>query len=588
MTATAKRDERGLPAADDAVPRHSDKAVTWFGCSPLVVCLIVLLLAIMVPPLIYLVQVSFYKTNFDGSFGDPTVQYYTRLVTNPRFFNNFLNTCIYAIGSATIAIIIGVLQAWIVERTNTPLRQYMFLVAILSLGIPQVLYTISWLLILGKSGPVNDLFRTFMGTNEVYLNVYSMWGMILVEGFTWGPLSFLLLSSVFRSADASFEEASMMSGAGISQTFRNITVKLAMPAILALIMLIVIRAFEAFEIPALVGMPGRVRVLTTDIYEAVHISMPANYGQAGAFSVILLFLVVVLLHWYNRLSRYAERFQTITGKGFRPRLMNLGKFRYVTAAILVMFFILLIVLPIGIVLLASLQPFYERVSWEAFTNITFRNYMQVFRAASFRESILNTLILGMVTATLVCTLTALFAWLAVRRFRGAWVLDQLATAPLIFPAIVMGVAFMQVYLNLPFPFYGTLLSVIFASMVRYLPYGMRYSYAGVLQIHDELEEASSVSGARQVSTFFRIVLPLIAPALMTCWLFVFLLSVRAVSMAILLVGPNSQIVAVSLFDLWQNGQTSELAAMGFTWMIFMTGVSALFYAVARRYGLTVH
>lgn len=380
----------------------------------------------------------------------------------------------------------------------------------------------------------------------------------------------------------------MMSGAGIGTTFTNITVKLATPAILALIMLIVIRAFEAFEIPALVGMPGRVRVLTTDIYESVHISMPANYGQAGAFSVMLMFLVVLLLHYYNKLSRYAERYQTITGKGFRPRLMNLGKFRYVTAGILVMFFILLIVLPIGIVLLASLQPFYEKVNAEAFTRLTLANYYTVFKAGSFRESIGNTLILGVVTATLVCALTALCAWLAVRRFKGAALLDQLATLPLIFPAIVMGVAFMQVFLNLPFAFYGTLLSVIFASAVRYLPYGMRYSYAGVMQIHDELEEASSISGAKQRETFVRIVLPLIMPAMVTCWLFVFLLSVRAVSMAILLVGPNSQIVAVTLFDLWANGQTSELAAMGFTWMAFMTGVSTIFYLIARRYGLTVH
>jgi iron(III) transport system permease protein len=578
MNATA---EAGQASATDR------KSGDWFGYPPVVVCLVGFLLAVMLPPLIYLVQVSFYTTNFDGSFGEFTTKYYTQLFTNPRFLNNFINTCIYSSGSAVIAISIGVLQAWIVERTNTPLRQYMFLISILSLGIPQVLYTIAWLLILGKSGPINDLMRTIMGTNDVYVNVYSMWGMILVEGFTWGPLSFLLLSSVFRSADASFEEASMMSGAGIGQTFTNITVRLAMPAILALVMLIVIRAFEAFEIPALVGMPGRVRVLTTDIYEAVHISMPANYGQAGAFSIVLLLIVVVMLNFYNRLSRYAERFQTITGKGFRPRLMNLGKYRYVTSAILVLFFILLIVLPIGIVLLASLQPFYEKVNAQAFMNITTKNYVQVFRSGSFRDSIGNTLILGVVTATITCTLTAIFAWLAVRRFKGAWILDQLATAPLIFPAIVMGVAFMQVYLNLPFPFYGTLASVIFASMVRYLPYGMRYSYAGVLQIHDELEEASAISGARMRTTFIRIVIPLILPAMITCWLFVFLLSVRAVSMAILLVGPNSQIVAVTLFDLWANGQTAELAAMGFTWMMFMTFISAIFYVVARRYGLTV-
>jgi len=585
MTARFETGNSGTAAPIGADGRH--KPLVILGCSPLVFGLVVLLLALIVPPTIYLIQTSLYTTIFDGSFGAVTTKYYTELISNPRFLTNLINTTIYAVGSASIAIVIGVAQAWIVERTNTPLRQYMFLIAILSLGIPHVLYTISWLLILGKSGPINDLYRFLSGSEGVLVNVYSMWGMILVEGFTWGPLAFLLLSSVFRSADASFEEASMMSGATIAKTFTNITMKLAMPAILALILLIIIRAFESFEVPALVGMPGGVNVLTTDIFEAIHVSLPANYGQAGAFSVVLLLLVVVMLRYYNKLSRHAERYQTITGKGFRPRVMDMGKYKWVTTGLLVLFFVMLIILPIGIVLLASLQPFYERVGIAAFTNMTLDNYRAVFSSSSFTDSVGNTLILGVATATSTAALTGLFAWLAVRRFKGAWLLDQLATLPLVFPAIVMGVAFMQVFLNLPFAFYGTLLSVILASMVRYLPYGMRYSYAGVLQIHTELEEASAVSGARQFATFVRIVMPLIAPAMMVCWLFVFLLSVRAVAMAILLVGPNSQIVAVTLFDLWENGQTAELAAMGFTWMAFMTMISAVFYLIARRYGLTI-
>jgi iron(III) transport system permease protein len=198
------------------------------------------------------------------------------------------------------------------------------------------------------------------------------------------------------------------------------------------------------------------------------------------------------------------------------------------------------------------------------------------------------LILGGATATAVVPFTALCAWLAVRRYKGGWFLDQMATMPLIFPAIVMGVAFLQVFLNMPFALYGTLLSVVIASVVREMPYGMRYSYAGVLQIHTELEEASAVSGAGQVGTFLRIVMPLVAPAMITCWLFLFLIAVRAVSMPILLVGPNSQVVAVTLFDLWENGQVTELAAMGMAWMALMTVVSALFYIIVRRYRLSLH
>lgn len=555
--------------------------------SPAVAILVVVLLALLLPPTVYLIQTSFYTTRFDGSFDQFTFRFYTDLFTNPRFLRNLLNASLYAVGSATVALTLGVLQAWIVERTNTPLRHYVFLISIISLGIPSVLYTVSFLLILGKAGPLNQLLMALFDTTTPIINVYSLWGMIVIEGIDFSPLTFLLLSSVFRSNDASFEEASMMSGAGIAQTFHHITLKLAVPGILALLILIFIRAFESFETPALVGRPGNVNVLTTDIYESIQGEVPPNYGQAGSFSIALLLIVVVMLYWYNKLSRHAERYQTITGKGFRPRVMDLGVWRYFTAALLVLMFIVIIGLPVGIVIFASFLPYYEGITKQSFELFTLANYAQVFNSASFKGSIGNTLILGAATATVVGPFTALCAWLAVRRYRGAWMLDQLATMPLIFPSIVMGVAFLHVFLQLPFGLYGSLLSVIIASSVRFLPYGMRYSYAGVLQIHRELEEASAVSGARQITTFLRIVMPLVAPALITCWLFVFLLAVKAVAMQILLVGPNSQIVAVTLFDLWENGQVTELAAMGVTWMGLMTIVSTAFYMIARRYGLAV-
>ena len=157
--------------------------------------------------------------------------------------------------------------------------------------------------------------------------------------------------------------------------------------------------------------------------------------------------------------------------------------------------------------------------------------------------------------------------------------------PLIFPSIVMGAAFLQVFLESPIPLYGTLASIIIASSVRYLPYGMRYSYAGVLQVHNELEEAAALAGASRPKAFLRIVAPLVAPALMTCWIFIFLVSTKAVSIPILLSGPDSQVIAVTMFDLWENGQTVELAAVGVTWAAFMTVLSTLFYILAKRYGL---
>ena len=556
-----------------------------FGVSPVVGALILVLVILIFPPLIFLVKTSLYTTTFTGAFDKFTFGFYGELVNDPLFITSLRNTAVYAMGSATVAILLGALQAWIVERTNTPLRKYVFLVAIISLGIPSVLYTISFLLLLGKTGPVNQLLDFFFATGRDGINVYSMWGMIVIEGIDFAPLAFLLLSSVFRSTDASFEEAAMMSGAGVLRTFRKVTMKLALPGIYALLILIFIRAFESFETPAFVGRPGGIYVLTTNIFENIQVDEPPNFGQAGAFAIALLAIVWVLLYWYNQLSRRAERFQTITGKGYRPRVMDLGPWRYVTAGVLVVLFFVIIGFPLGIVLYASFQPFYEGVTLSGFSTMTLENYYQVFKPGSFRDAIVNTVILGVSTASVVGPFTLLCAWLAVRRYRGAWLLDQLATLPLVFPSIVMSVAFLQVFLESPIPLYGTLLSIIIASSVRYLPYGMRYSYAGVLQIHKELEEAAALAGATQPKTFLRVVAPLVAPALMTCWIFVFLVSTKAVSIPILLSGPDSQVIAVTMFDLWENGQTVELAAVGVSWAVFMTVLSTLFYILARKYGL---
>ena len=547
-----------------------------------VIMLILVLLILILPPTLFLIKVSIFTTKADGSFGDFTLRYYQQLFTGRFFFSALTNTAIYAIGSAVIAILLGTIQAIIVERTDTPGRGWVFLGAIVSLGIPHVLYTVAWLLILGRSGPLNGLLLSTFGPQSV-INVYSMWGMTLIEGVGFVPLTFLLMSSVLRSTDASFEEAAMMSGARPIKTFWTITLLMGLPGIMALLLLVFIRAFESFEVPALVGLAGNINVLTTNIYQSSKGTGAMDYGQSGAYSVCLLLIVVGLLYWYNRLSGHAHQYQTITGKGYRPRVIKLGRLRYVTSAILVLMFMLVTGLPLIMLVFTSLQPFYEGVTPESFSRFTLENYRILLGPGSFRDSISNTLILGASTSTFVVPFTALCAWMAARRKPGGWLLDQIATAPLVMPAIVMSVAFLYVFVNLPIPLYGTLLSVILASSVRYMPYGMRYAYAGVLQIHKELEEASMSSGAKQGSTFMRIVLPLLSASMVSSWLFIFLLAVQAVSLPLLLVGPGTEIVAVTLFDLWQNGQVTELASMGITWVSLMVVVSACFHMVTRRY-----
>jgi iron(III) transport system permease protein len=387
--------------------------------------------------------------------------------------------------------------------------------------------------------------------------------MIMIEGFLWSPLVFLLLGATFRAANADMEEAARMSGASVLATLWRISLRLAMPSILALALFVFIRAIGGFEVPALVGLPGRIFVLTTDVYEATTV-------------------VAVLLYFYGRLSKNAEKYHSVTGKGYRPRPFDLGRGRWVAGAIIIVNFVVVLILPLLTLLWMSLLPFLRSFSWAGMAALTLKNYRTVFTTPGYTELALNSLIVAAGAATAIMLITALAGWIAARNGPGGRVLDQLATLSLVFPGICLGVAVMEVYLRVPLPIYGSLWIIAIAYVIRYMPYGMRYVYSGVLQLHRELEEAAGVAGASSLTTLRRIVAPLLTPALVAGWLFIFLIANKELSIAVLLASPGSQVIAVAIFDQWVNGQGGELAAFGLVWTVLMTCIAVLFFAQMRR------
>jgi iron(III) transport system permease protein len=545
--------------------------------------LVIIILALLVlPPFWFLLEGSFVVAGAPGS-GQLGLGNFIAVLGSRHLLTSGANTLLFAAGSAAVALLIGWITAWIVERTNTPLRGLAYLTAIVSLGTPYILYVGAWLLFFGKAGPINQLYRLLSGTSDLLLNVYSMPGMIIVEGFLWSPLAFLLAGATLCNANPELEEAARVSGASVWETIRRVTFRLSLPSVLALAMLVFIRAIEAFEVPALIGLPGRVYVLTTDIYSNMTAKAPPDLGGASALSVLMLLLVLGLLNAYGRLSRHSERYATITGKGFRPRPFDLGRLRPLAATLLVLNFVLLLVVPMAMLVWASLLPFYQPLSVTAFKLITLNNYRTVL-SSDHLPYVLNTLLIAFATATIATAVTMLGAWLSVRRARGGWLIERLATLPLVFPGLVLGIAVMQLFLHVPIPIYGTMWILVWAFVINYLPYAMRYSGSGMLQIHRELEEAAAICGASPLTRLRRIVAPLLAPALIAGWLFIFLMAARVLSLAILLTGPRSQPMAVVMFDLWTNGQGTELAALGLLWAMLMTIIAVAFYLVARRSG----
>ncbi len=281
-----------------------------------------------------------------------------------------------------------------------------------------------------------------------------------------------------------------------------------------------------------------------------------------------------------------HRFHTITGKGYRPTLIQLGGWRYVTASGLLLYSFVLLVLPFLIVLWASLLPFYIQPSFEAISKFTLKNYITAVHFPKITDSIKNSVLLGLGSATAVMVLTTLASWILVRtKLRGRWLLDLLTTLPLLFPGIVMGLAIMRFYLIVPIPIYGTLWILLVAFVTRYIPYGIRYTHSGLLQLHRELEEAAYASGGSWLNTMRRITMPLLTPSFLGGWVFIFLLSAKELSMSILLVSPQTPVVSVAIYELWENGQVGELAAFGVIWTTILVSIAVAYYLFARRYGI---
>ena len=290
------------------------------------------------------------------------------------------------------------------------------------------------------------------------------------------PASFTV-GGTLRSANSEFEEAARTSGAGVGETIRRVTWRLSLPSVLTFLLLVFIRSLEAFDVPDLVGLPGHIHVVMTDIYGNMLATVPPDLGGASAFSVLLIPLLSGLLYAYGRLTRHCGKFATITGKGFHSRILDLGALRLLTAGFLLLNFILLVLLPVGMLAWVSLLPFYQPLGVSAVKLLTLNNYRAVFSSENLRL-VTNTLLVAMITATFTLAFTLVGSWLASRRMPGAIMIERLSTIPLVFPGLVLGVAVMQLFLHVPIPIYGTIWVLIWAFVVTSLPYGMRFSSSG--------------------------------------------------------------------------------------------------------------
>ena len=556
-----------------------DRRYLWVGL------LILILGWLTVVPIVRLVVGSL----SDAQTGDFTLLNYTRVYASSSTWELLSNSLIFALGSCLVSFVIGTTLAWIIERTDTPLRRFFYTVAIVPIIVPGIVTTIAWLFLLSPQiGWINSMARAAFGLDGPLFNVYTLPGMMWVEGLGASPLVFLLMSAALKSMDPSLEESASVSGANWFATLRKVTLPLMLPTIVSVMLIVFVRVLEGFEVPAVIGLPGRIQVLTSKIYVALAKS-PKDEGTAGALATLFILISIAGILLYRHLTRRADRFATVSGKAYRPRQIQLGKFKYVTLGLLLAYALVIIVLPMTIMLWMSFQPFITPPTVEGLGRLTLRNYQRMLTFPNVVDATRNSLFLALGAATIATLFAALVAWVSIRgRIMGKAVIDLLAFLPIAVPGIVMGAALVSMYVSFPIPIYGTIWVLLVAYSTRFFPYGMRAASSSLLQLRRELEEAAEVSGASWLTRFRVIVLPLLRPGLLAGAIYILIVSIRELSSSALLASPKAPVLAVLILEFQEAGNYAAVATLSVLLVLGLGVLVTLLQILGAKIGVQTH
>jgi iron(III) transport system permease protein len=519
-------------------------------------------------PLTFLVLGSFSTASLPTEFtlSEMSLVNYEDVWFDPDTYSVFYNTFIYVTGATAFGISLAATLAWLVERTNIPGKIWIYAGVPMTLAMPGMLQAMAYVLLLSpRIGFINKAIET-IGLGPI--NIYSLGGMIFIEGLRLVPTAFLMLVPLLRSMDPSLEEAAAMSGANPRSTLRKVTLRVMLPGILAISIYQFMTALEVFEVPGILGLPASIYVFSTKIYSILHsVSVIPAYGQANALAMIYIVIAIGATWIYARIISKSERFTIITGKGYRPREISLGKWRWVAFSLVMLFLTFSIILPFLVLLFVSFLPYLQAPSISAFASMSFEHYTELWKTPLIGKVMSNTAILIVASSTLTVIVSFLIALVVVRsKFWGRKVLDQLAFLPHAIPGIVMGLAFLWVFLQagkIGIDIHGGLWAMTIAFVVGFMSYGTRSMNAAILQIHKDLEEAAHTSGAPHWRTMWRIFYPLMLPTFVGVWIWCMLHAVRAAGKPLVLYeGSENQVLAILIWNMWDEGNIEAVGAIG--------------------------
>ena len=533
---------------------------------------LLIFLAVIVGAPAAMVALMSLRTGFPGEGGPLTLINFIRVYTDLSTYNVLLNTLLFATGTVVVALIFTVPLVWLLMRTDLPFKRTIYVLLTLGILIPVFLRTIAWILLLSpRIGLVNQWASQIFGLDHPLVSLYNLPGMAFIQGVSFVPGAFFMLAAAYRTMDPALEEAAYTAGVSKLRTFFWINIPITLPAIAAVMVYLFMTAIAVFEVPAIIGLPARILVLSSLIYTSTNppTGLP-EYGVAGAYGGVMLLAGLVLAYFYVRLVRQGKKYTVITGRGYRPREIALGRWKWPAMAFVMLYLSMEVFIPFLVLLWTSLLPYLQLPSAAALSSISLKNYRTIPDYTGALPFI-NTAILMVAVPFCAMLLSVLVSWVVVRSqvsFRG--ILDTVAFLPHAMPSILLavGLGYLGLAYRNIFPFYGTIIIIIIAHTINWIAYGTRTTNSVMIQVHRELEEAGKVAGVSAPRVFLRIVLPLVAAGVFNSGIWISMLSYREVTMALTLYSRKNTVISTVVWQFWGSGWVPEVSALGVILVIF--------------------
>ena len=530
--------------------------------------LLVLIYAALFISIIYPMLMILYESVFAATEG--FFEHVLSVVTDGDVGLAIVNTLKISILATMIAGTLGVALAWLVARTDMPFAKFLDPLNMLPFYLSSVVGALSWQVIASpKIGLLNKLLEPVFGPAPVF-NVYSIPGIAFVLGLFYAPYIYLFTLESLRSMDASLEEAARMAGSSILNTAFKITLPLSAPAILSSFMLVFVTCAGIFGVPQVLGTPGHITTVSTIIYRAMN-DYPADYPTAALLSVMLFLFTACLIVLQIRFMKN-KSFATITGKGYRPRPLKLGKWRWFGFGVNVCY-VVMILLPFVALCAVSLQDAWTG-SFE-WGRVTFNNYRAVlFVEDAAKRGLSNSLIISSVGASIAIAVCFFLALIVQKtKLPGRNLISLIATLPVAIPGIVLGLGFLVGFISTPL--YGTIWIIMFAYIVHYLPTGLSNMEALVQSVSKELDESARMSGASWSEAMRKVLFPLLAPGMISTWILLFVTFIREVSASVMLYTLGTETLSIALIRIMEYKPYGISAAFGVLQTLLLMGAVVL-------------